>query len=144
MLFQMGNTQSEWTGLRLEIPSGTLSDGYYELEPISISNDDRLVGVDQIAANRQDNSDFSGYMKVETDGATVKEFIYIIRETEREEQTTEDESVIRIERARILDGVYYSFQAESIPFEITLTGALSGFVTGAGVAMASIAALMAF
>ena len=52
MLFQMGNTQSEWTGVRLEIPSGTLSDGYYELEPISISNDDRLVGVDQIASNR--------------------------------------------------------------------------------------------
>ena len=66
MLFQMGETQSEWTGVWSKIQSviGPTQPGYYELDQLSVSNNAKMSGLDTIDEQKNDNSEFEGYFKI--------------------------------------------------------------------------------
>ena len=64
MVFQMGDTDSDWTGVELQIDSTLTSDLYYEFGGISTTNENKQAGWDTIEANKNDNSDFRGFLQV--------------------------------------------------------------------------------
>ena len=99
MIYQMGNTLSDWTGVTKAIASG---DTYYsavtaavELDQISMTNSIKTGGDSTIETNARDNSTFKGWLEFYygSDGVTVPpEYctVYIQRLIERDEQTTDD------------------------------------------------------
>ena len=109
LLFQMGDGSSDWSGVRwYNDGTGDASTGFtgaaadggnsvFSLQPSSILNSQ----ISTPDGNERDNSTFEGYYDCTNNN------VVIIRETERDEQTTTDESIIRIERARVLDAIYW-------------------------------------
>ena len=100
MIYQMGNTLSDWTGVTKAISS---SDTYHntatsvktELDQISMTNSIKTGGDSTIETNARDNSTFKGWLEFYygSDGATTpptKCTVYIQRKIERDEQTTSD------------------------------------------------------
>jgi len=67
--------------------------------------------------------------------------VYITRLIERDEQTEDDQSIIRIEKLRELKGTYYQKDGTGINFTITLESAMHSLTTFAGITLAAIGAL---
>jgi len=63
---------------------------------------------------------------------------------ETTEQTTTDESVIRIEAGRSIKGTYYTKDATSIDFTTELKSAMFGVKATVGLLIASCATLLTF
>ena len=70
--------------------------------------------------------------------------VYIMREVERNDQTEDDGSYIRIEAGKSLKGTYYKADGTEMNFVTVLKGAMSGIIGAAGVTLASATALLAF
>ena len=70
--------------------------------------------------------------------------VYMNRLIEREEQTEDDESVIRIEAGRSLKGTYYTRDGTGISFTTELQRAMLSYSASVGLLVASCATLMAF
>ena len=123
LLFQMGDTQSEWTGVQYNIDSDLSTTAGYELSPLSVTNDVKTRGRDQILTDGRNNSDFSGYFNFDSNDNSIE--IQVIRETLKDEQTTDDNSIIRIERGRSLSGTHFTASGTAVNFEVTLASAVS-------------------
>ena len=104
----MGDTLSDWEGVKLSISTSVSVGDYYWLEPISVTNSIKPSGSAAIIADSRDNSDFEGYFDFTPNGSSPSASrVYIRRVTEPDEQTDDDGSVVRIERGRALKGSYY-------------------------------------
>ena len=137
----MGNTQSEWTGVKLAVSVTLNENGYYDFLPISCTNAIKIAGSSQIETDARDNSTFKGYMHfydasstgVETNDNLNSPWIgtqgsktidtsiaYVQRLIEKDEQTDTDETVIRLEAGRSLKGTYYQKDGTGINFTVDL------------------------
>ena len=141
----MGDTLSDWTGLKLSVTTTISSGNYYWLEPISVTNTVKPSGGAAIIADSRDNSEFEGYIEFSPIGSTpTASKVYIRRVTEPDEQTEDDGSVVRIEKGRTLKATYYQSGGQDINFEVELTGAVGSFVSVAAFALASCATMLVF
>ena len=131
MLFQMGNGSSNWTGVRWANDQTASSPGIYALNQSSLQND-KLSSVNE---SEKDNSTFYGEIDCGNNEITI------LRLIERDEQTNTDESIIRIEKGRVLSGKYWDLTSSMVDFEITLQGAVSGLVMAASALTASVTLL---
>ena len=151
VIYQMGNTLSDWTGVTKAFTS---SDTYHSstsvsevtLDGISMTNSIKTGGDSTIETNARDNSTFLGKLTFDYDGGTPpsKCIVEIQRLIERTEQTEDDGSIERIETGRSLKGTYYQKDGTGISFTVELTGAMNSLAAAAGVALASTALLLAF
>ena len=138
----MGNTQSEWTGVKLAVSVTITETGYYDFSPISCTNAIKIAGSSQIETDARDNSTFQGYMyfydgattpvtadllaspwvgTAGTAGATIStSTAFVQRIIEKDEQTDTDETVIRLEAGRSLKGTYYQKDGTGINFTVDL------------------------
>ena len=137
----MGNTQSEWTGVKLSVSVTLNENGYYDFLPISCTNAIKIAGSSQIETDARDNSTFKGYMHFydASDNAVADSddlaspwlgnagsktidtsIAYVQRLIEKDEQTDTDETVIRIEAGRSLKGTYYQKDGTGINFTVDL------------------------
>ena len=134
----MGNTQSEWTGVKLAVSVTINETGYYDFLPISCTNAIKIAGSSQIETDARDNSTFQGYMYFydgsttpvdpvpnpwvgTTGSATIStSTAYVQRLIEQDEQTDTDETVIRLEAGRSLKGTYYQKDGTGINFTVDL------------------------
>ena len=114
----MGNGSSDWEGVRWYYDTGAYTFTNYWLKPSSIANSNLSAPDDY----ERDNSDFTGYINPTTG------YLTILRQTENDEQTNDDESIVRIEKGRILQGYYWDAQSARQGFEITLEGAYKSVV----------------
>lgn len=135
LLFQMGNGSSDWTGVRWynDGASGSGYTGTYELQKSSIENSK----ISNLTGNEGDNSTFEGTYDCDNN------IVQILRLIERDEQTNDDETIIRIERGRVLDAIYWDQAGSRIEFEITLEGAYKSLIALTAGAIASLS-LIAF
>ena len=141
----MGGQQSDWTGLYLSISALKTSGTKEALQPISVTNSVKTQGASQIDSQSRDNSSFAGYLEWTANTASViSTMVYMNRLIEREEQTEDDESVIRIEAGRSLKGTYYTRDGTGISFTTELQGAMLSYSASVGLLVASCATLMAF
>ena len=135
LLFQMGNGSSDWEGVRwYNDGTGDPTTGFsgvYSLQQSSLSNSN----TSNPSGNERDNSTFEGYYDCDNNEVTI------IRETERDEQTNTDETVIRIEKARVLDAIYWDAGNNRQTFEITLEGGYKSFVALSAAAIATMGLL---
>lgn len=140
MIFQMGDTQSEWTGLQYSLDDDLIS-GHdkIQLDKLSVTNDVKTQGASQISTDGRNNSDFEGTLAYSGDDVVIE----LLRETEKSEQTDDDGSVVRIEAGRSLSGTYYSSTGSAVNFEVTLTNAVS-LVGLAGLCLATSITMLAF
>ena len=67
---------------------------------------------------------------------------HVLRKIEREEQTLDDGSIVRIEEGRLLKATYYSGGGDAKNFQLTLQGAVSSLAGAAGLALASCALIL--
>ena len=151
VIYQMGNTLSDWTGVTKAFTS---SDTYHSsdatavvtLDGISMTNSIKTGGDSTIETNARDNSTFLGRLTFDYDSGTPpsKCIVEIQRLIERTEQTEDDGSIERIETGRSLKGTYYQKDGTGISFTTELTGAMNSLAAAAGVALASTALLLAF
>ena len=160
VIYQMGDTLSDWTGVTLNIAStdtyATLADftdlsvTYTALNKISMTNSIKTGGNSNILSDSRDNSTFNGYIHWYYGEAgseaspPTKCTVYINRLIEKTEQTLDDGTVVRIESGRSLKGAYYQKDGTAISFTVELQGALNSLVTAAGLAIASTALLISF
>ena len=80
-----------------------------------------------------------------TDSATAPQvWATIYRKIERDEQTNDDNSIIRIEAGRSIKGTYYTKEGTSINFTTELQGAMSGLVSSVGLLIATSVVLLSF
>lgn len=111
----MGNVSSDWTGVRW------FNDGFgpytdiYDLQPSSLTNDN----ISAPTGNESNNSSFYGQYDAANNEVTI------VREILRTEQDTDDESILRIENGRTLEGNYWDNTATKKSFEIEIQGATS-------------------
>ena len=155
VIYQMGDTLSDWTGVTLNIAS---TDTYVsdtttantQLDKISMTNSIKTGGNSNILSDSRDNSTFEGYIDWyygESGSETApptKCTVYINRLIEKTEQTLDDGTVVRIESGRSLKGAYYQKDGTAISFTVELQGALNSLVAAAGLAIASTALLISF
>ena len=154
VIYQMGDTLSDWTGVTLNISS---TDPYLNavtantaLDKISMTNSIKTGGNSNILSDSRDNSTFNGYIdwyygESGSEAAPpTKCTVYINRLIEKTEQTLDDGTVVRIESGRSLKGAYYQKDGTAISFTVELQGALNSLVTAAGLAIASTALLISF
>jgi len=153
VIYQMGNTLSDWTGVTY---SFTSSDTYHSstsvtevtLNGISMTNSIKTGGDSTIDTNARDNSTFMGALTFDYGDTPTAPPTYctvkIQRVIERDEQTEDDGSIERIEYGRSLKGTYYQKDGTGISFTVELTGAMNSLAAAAGVALASTALLLAF
>ena len=62
MLFQMGNTQSDWEGVKLDLTTDVSSDTLFDMLPLAVDNDSKITGNAAIESAGTDNSTFEGQM----------------------------------------------------------------------------------
>ena len=153
VIYQMGNTLSDWTGVTKAFTS---SDTYHSdtsvtevvLDGISMTNSIKTGGDSTIETNARDNSTFLGKLTFDygdtPTAPPTKCIVEIQRVIERDEQTEDDGSIERIETGRSLKGTYYQKDGTGISFTTELTGAMNSLAAAAGVALASTALLLAF
>ena len=145
MLFQMGDTSSEWTGVQFSVSVDIAATGLNDLDKISVTNSQKTQGFPNISSNALDNSTFGGTIEFLKTGSTIDKCeVTIQRKIEREEQTLTDGSIIRIEAGRSLVGTYYNKDTTGIKITVTLAHAAHGLVVTAGLIMASCATLLTF
>jgi len=63
MLFQMGNTQSDWTGVQKiinKLYDNSSTDNLIDLDPLGVDNDTKTTGFLAIGTNGNNNSAFEG------------------------------------------------------------------------------------
>ena len=144
ILFQMGGQQSNWTGLWKNIDTAQASGSKLALDKISVTNSVKTQGASQIDSQSRDNSSFAGYLEFTTTNAVTTTTVYMNRIIEREEQTTTDESVVRIEAGRSLKGTYYTREGTGISFTTELQAALYGVECSVGLIIASCAMMLSF
>lgn len=159
----MGNTQSEWTGVKLAITNTLNENGYYDFLPISCTNAIKIAGSSQIETDARDNSTFKGYMHFyDADNSAISDSLadpwtgaagsvtidnalaYVQRLIEQDEQTDTDETVIRLEAGRSLKGTYYQKDGTGINFTVDLQSAISSLVGATGLAIAATVSLLTF
>ena len=58
LLFQMGDTQSDWTGVTYELTTDISTDTYFELTKLSATNEVKTGGFSSIETDGRDNSTF--------------------------------------------------------------------------------------
>jgi len=75
---------------------------------------------------------------------TTNNEVVIVREILRTEQDNDTDNIVRIERGRLLKGIYYDFDSNRQTFEVTLTGAMHSAVALGGLALAATASLLTF
>lgn len=145
VLFQMGGTLSDWEGVKYT-HDVEQSETTVLLDQISCQNSIKTAGSAQIISDARDNSTFFGFMTFSSaagDGTVDTTTVYIVRKIEEDEQTTEDQEIIRIENTRELKGTYYQKDGTGINFTVELLGAMSSQIA-AGIALASSALLLTF
>lgn len=104
----MGDSSSDWEGVRWR-NDGAEASGYtdvYKLDASSLDNSNLA----QPTGNEQDNSTFEGTYDCGNNIVTI------IRETTRDEQDTDDGSVVRIEAGRVLQAIYWDADASRQEF----------------------------
>ena len=144
MLFQMGDTLSEWTGVTNTITTDIASAAtYVDFLPISVTNSIKTSGATSIVSDAGDNSTFEGYIEY-TNAAAPLVKPHIRRLIEKTEQTNSDGTIVRIETGRSLKGTYYQISTTGIIFTVTLEGALNSLVGVAGITLAACTTLLAF
>ena len=129
----MGNGSSDWSGVRWPV-EGSGAGLIYALQPSSSDNS----GYSSISTKEKDNSTFVGEIDTQNDLVTITRLI------ERDEQTNADESIVRIENARVLKAKYWQPDAQIVDFEITLQGAYSGLVSLTAFALTATVGLLSF
>ena len=88
MMFQMGNTLSDWTGVEkiITVPGYTSFPTIVPLDKISVTNTVYTSGVTEINAKKRDNSTFLGCIELSGTGTTGSSSdVTILRLIEREE-----------------------------------------------------------
>ena len=152
VIYQMGNTLSDWTGVTKKFVS---SDTYHSstatdevtLDGISMTNSIKTGGDSTIETNARDNSTFLGILTFDYSSGSAppsKCIVKIQRKIEKTEQTEDDGSIERIETGRSIKGTYYQKDGTGISFTTELTGAMNSLAAAAGVGLASTALLLAF
>lgn len=133
VLFQMGDGSSDWEGVRWYNDGSEAAGftGVFSLQPSSLSNSN----TSNPSGNERDNSTFEGYYDCDNNQVTI------IRETERDEQTNTDETIIRIEAARVLDAIYWDSGNNRQTFEITIEGGYKSVVALSAAAIATMGLL---
>jgi hypothetical protein len=134
LLFQMGSTSSDWSGVRwYDDGLAVYTNKIFTLAPSSCDNSK----LSSIATNEGDNSTFYGEIDFNSNEVTI------LRLIEEDEQTNEDESVIRFEAGRQeLKAMYWDKDGGQNPFNIELQGA--SYISVAAFAMTAFTALLAF
>lgn len=141
LIFQMGDTQSEWTGVQLALTADLSTDTTTAMNPLSVTHDVKTQGASLIETDGRNNSDFEGIFDFTASNNRVE--IELIRETLKTEQTNDDGSVVRIEAGRSLSGTYFDQDGSPTSFEITLENAVS-LAGVAGAMLASSICLLSF
>ena len=139
LLFQMGDTQSDWTGVTYELTTDITEDTDVTLLALSATNEVKTGGFSSIETDGRDNSTFEGYLSLTTSSCTCT----IERIIERSEQTLDDGTVERIERGRNLKGTYYQSDNTGVIFTVELEQAVDK-VVAVGLLIATTASMMLF
>ena len=153
VIYQMGNTLSDWTGVTYAFTTSTqptfdAAGATQVLNGISMTNSIKTGGDSTIETNARDNSTFLGQIDFSDSTSAGSAFdmcvVKIQRVIEKTEQTEDDGSIERIETGRSLKGTYYQKDGTGISFTVELTGAMNSFAAAAGVALATTAMLLTF
>lgn len=145
VLFQMGGTLSDWSGVSFTHDSSITVASTSKLNQISCQNSIKTAGSAQIISESRDNSTFFGYIQWVASASLVDSAsVFIVRKIEEEEQTTDDQEIVRIETLRELKGTYYQKDGTGINFTVELLGAMSSQIAALGITIASTAVLLAF
>ena len=70
LLFQMGDTQSDWTGVTLNLTTDVSGTTYETLDKLSAANAIKTGGFSNIETDGRDNSTFEGYLTLTADSTS--------------------------------------------------------------------------